>query len=369
MATPSTTNPTPINYSLEFLCSLISCQFTGNRYELGEFLANCNNANNLATAEQRLPLLYFILSQIKGKTKEQLARVNFRNWEELKEQLKVLFQDKKHYYQLVEELSNIRQFSNETITDYYNKLENLNSRIISSIQQFTINAAEIPGKIKFVNDITLNRFIFHSKPEISQMLRWKEFSNLTSAHTAAVNEEQALKIHSKFNTPFYSKQPTSTNTPIRNFDIHKTCTYCKNAGHTINECRKRAFNNERKVHQNNQSNFDSVTNSNPRHSFNNSQYSRQNNTNFSRQTNNNSTTQRTNSNSYQSNNYDTRSRPNRNTTPSSQQNSRQSPSSRQQTSNFLEQSQIPQNPLNSQTSLTNNAALEIPHEQTQAFDI
>lgn len=264
-----TTSSVITSYKLEFLCSLIPDRFDGNRYELGQFLANCNNANELATNEQKTPLFYFILSKISGKAKDQLAQQTFKNWSELKEKLKILYQDKKHYVQIMEELNNCKQHSNESVSDFFQRLEILNSRALSAAQQHTKNVIDLPGKIQTINELTLNRFIHHSSPNISQMLRWKDLENLNSAYTAALTEERALNINRKFckicrknnhdtsQCTLKNKIPQKPINTIQNsqsYSVNKSsqfqnkfCNYCKKPGHLINECRKREYNNSRKI--------------------------------------------------------------------------------------------------------------------------
>lgn len=83
MATPSSSTSSPTHnlttFSIDFICKLIPKEFSGNRFELGQFLANCNNAWSLAVPEQKTPLLYFILSKISGRAKEQLAQQPFQS--------------------------------------------------------------------------------------------------------------------------------------------------------------------------------------------------------------------------------------------------------------------------------------------------
>lgn len=204
---------------MQFLCNLIPEEFSGNRYELGQFIASCNNADELASARQKTPLLYFILSKISGNAKEQLALQNFSTWTDLKEQLKILFQDKKHYCQIMEELNNSRQHHSENITACYQRLLTLSSRALSAIQQYSNDPLEIPGKKKSVEETTLNRFVYHSCPQISQMLRWKEFSSLNSAYSAAVAEERVLNMHK------YARR--------------ESWTICSRTNHGSSQCRLR----------------------------------------------------------------------------------------------------------------------------------
>lgn len=188
-------NPNSPEFSIEFICKLISQKFSGNRLELGQFIANCNNANELVSDRQKTALLYFILSKIFGHVKEQLALQNFRNWTELKEHLKCLYQEKKHYCQIMEELNNCKQFHAESINVFYQRLLLLSSRALRAIQQYASDPTEILGKRKAVEEITLNRFVYHSNSQISQFLGWKDFDTLNAASTAALLEERALNMN------------------------------------------------------------------------------------------------------------------------------------------------------------------------------
>lgn len=257
---PESTPTTTIKFSMDFLCKLIPREFTGNRYEIGQFLADCNNANDLACGEQKIPLLYFILAKISGRAKEQLAQQQFTDWASLKCKLKDLYQDKKHYSQVMEELNNCKQYPRESVNDFFQRIEMLNSRALSAVKLHTQDLAVLQGKIQTINEISLNRFIFHSLPGISQMLRWKDFKDLNSAFTAAVAEERALNIHhpskSKFcsnckrnnhstfecrfkNTNFQQKKSIHLlKNETSNSNVPKSCKYCKKPGHSISECRK-----------------------------------------------------------------------------------------------------------------------------------
>lgn len=277
--TTSTTHETStVSFNIEFICSLIPKEFNGNRFELGQFVANCNNASQLASPTQKTPLLYFILSKISGRAKEQLAQQTFSTWDELKIKLKSLYQDKKHFTQIMEELNNTKQNFNESIADYYQKLETLNSRALSAAQQNTTDPTILPGKIQTINEITLNRFVYHSIPSISQMLRWKEFDNLNSAYTAALAEERALNIQNlrknRFcnicrNTNHDTSQCRSKRQSKQNEQVNfshqtqntKICRYCKKSGHLIEECRKRQFNNTKNNKHNNRIHFSPHQNS------------------------------------------------------------------------------------------------------------
>lgn len=84
-----------------------------------------------------------------------------------------------------------------------------------------------------INDMTLNRFIYHGIPQISQILRYREFKNINATFTAAVAEEKSLKLgmrhnnHNNYRTPSQYRSSnknvhfTQPSRPQKNADIAK----------------------------------------------------------------------------------------------------------------------------------------------------
>lgn len=231
------------NFKLAFLCSLVPKSFDGHRLELHEFLSNCNNANKFADESQKEPLLAFIISRLTGNAKAQLRDKVVDTWEDLQKILLQLYSDKKHYTQLMEELSTIKQFKNESCVNFYNRIENLTTRIFNSLNCKT--TTEQKGRTETIAELALQRFIYHSLPEISRFLRGRDFLSISTALTSAIEEERALQMHSsdRFNTQ-----------SVRN---SKFCTICKKANHTTNQCFR---NKPRVIHQVNSSRNTNDTN-------------------------------------------------------------------------------------------------------------
>lgn len=60
----STSSITPEPFSNEFICNLIPTGFSSNRFELGQFLANYNNAIQLASENKKFSS--YVVFQHKG---------------------------------------------------------------------------------------------------------------------------------------------------------------------------------------------------------------------------------------------------------------------------------------------------------------
>lgn len=246
--------------SLDFLTKLMPENFDGDRYRLRSFIKQVDAVFELARPHQVQPLLLFVKSKIIGRAREQIdIHCNLTSWEEISNLLIQLYQDKRSLDQLLEQLNTIKQFHNENVSSFYQRLEELSSRILGIIHATEENPERLRGRQYMIRDMTLNRFTYHTHPQISQMLRYREFNNINSALTAALAEEKALHHYNTNHSPNKNKPNNfiaNKNFNHTNKNIHftqppnhtsiKKCNYCKNLGHTIDECRKRKYNNDRK---------------------------------------------------------------------------------------------------------------------------
>jgi len=250
--------------SLEFLIKLIPNDFDGDRYKLRSFIKQVDSVFELARPDQIKPLTLFVKSKIVGKAREQIdIHCNLTCWDEISALLINLYQDRKSLDQLLEELNSIRQHNSESVSSFYQRLEDLSSRILAIIHSTEENQQTLSGRLNMVNDMTLNRFVYHTHPQISQMLRYREFRSINNALTAAMAEEKALRLQYKqpnkqFNKNHNLSQGTNNRSHPRSVNYNqlaqKECRYCKRIGHTIEVCRKRQYNNA-KNQQNSNSNY------------------------------------------------------------------------------------------------------------------
>lgn len=273
-----------VEVSLGHLIKLLPKEFDGDRTKLRSFIKQVDSVFELARPSQKSVLLLFVKNKIVGKARDQVdIHCNLTTWDEISDLLLRLYQDKKSLDQLMEELNSIRQMRNESISQFYQRLEELQSRILGTIHSADIEDNTLAGRVTMINEMTLNRFVYHSHPQISQMLRYRDFRNINNAFTAAVMEEKALRTRydqvetrkcrichkTNHNTNECYNNHNRTTQPI-NRHIHynqidrnsvgqgepKQCRYCKRFGHVIEECRKREFNNSRPHSNSNQnSNF------------------------------------------------------------------------------------------------------------------
>lgn len=118
----------------------------------------------------------------------------------------------------------------ENVSQFYQRLEDLHSKVLGTMHSTESNQEVLNGRLLMVNGITLNRFVHHTHPQISQMLRYREFKNINSAFTAAIAEEKALRL-------------------TYNEKSHQ-CRICDRTNHTTNNCYRNKANPSIRSHSN-----------------------------------------------------------------------------------------------------------------------
>ncbi|XP_048004467.1 uncharacterized protein LOC125240569 [Leguminivora glycinivorella] len=271
--------------------------YNGDRESLPAFLTNCENAISLASTEQQNVLCKYIVSQLEGKAQLACCLKTFTSWAEIKSFLKTTFGEKKHSIHLLLELQKCKQLITESVTDYSLRVESCLTRILADIQYSCQDAKQLPGRIAAMEDLALNTFLLGLNPDFSHIVRSQNPSTLNEGISYAIEEEKIFNLNrSTLKTPktcnvcrkpghtssecFHSKKerysyyikprqhPDSFNRPPTNSDYPpnqfpnkpKVCAYCKNVGHTINECRKRQYINNMRLNGGGASNFASAAN-------------------------------------------------------------------------------------------------------------
>lgn len=252
------------NLPITFLIKFIK-EFDGNREQLSSYLSDCNRAFELASTGQKSILLDYTLTRITGKAKSACVNRTFTKWDELKQYLKTMYQDTKHKSQLLCELTTLKQKPGEHLSAFTARVETCLKRTINSTTQSHdkgTTADEIQtqemilrGKLEMLQDISLNRYTYFTAPEISHALRIRDIKTLNEAIAIAKAELQIQQMvsgqQSDPKTKSGGKPSTNSNSKSHsNQSADKTkisCNYCKKLGHSITDCRKRAYNNSKNV--------------------------------------------------------------------------------------------------------------------------
>ncbi|XP_072948718.1 uncharacterized protein [Epargyreus clarus] len=233
--------------------------YDGNRECLNSFIINCNNAFELASDIQKPILLKYILCQLEGKAELACSIKEFQNWDQLRDFLKSQFSDRKHYSHLLTNLQESRQGQHESVSQYSLKIETCLSQLLTESSLSKYKRSEVLGRNAAMEDLALHYLIMGPKPNLSLILRCKTPKNLGEAISIAIGEERIMQStfnrqqqqqsrssenvkQTSFRRPFISKYPNSNN---NNNNQKLICRYCKNIGHTIDQCRKREYFNNR----------------------------------------------------------------------------------------------------------------------------
>lgn len=255
--------------------------FDGSRDALSPFLNNCRNAINLASSSQTDILLKYILSRLQGKAETACAVKEFTKWQQLEEFLKTQFGDVKHYSYLLSDLQECKQGRNESVSQYSLRIESCLAKLLTEINISipTKKKDELAGRVAAMQDLALNTFTIGLHPQLSTVVRCKDPNTLNEAINFASAEEKILGISNRkhqvsssnanqqtqyrqnsFNSRSQNQpwnQPGPSNSNFRpqgqpwnqpgpsNSNV-LVCRYCKNIGHSIENCRKRQFNNNRR---------------------------------------------------------------------------------------------------------------------------
>lgn len=256
--------PTDLSILLKFIKP-----YDGNRETLNSFIVNCDNAFDLANTTQKPTLFKYILCQLQGKAEVACSIKEFTAWEQLKEFLKTQFSERKHYTHLLTDLQEGKQAPNENVNQFSLRVETCLSQLLTEISLSGTKVKEVSGRTAAMEDLALHHFIMGLNPRISSIIRCKSPKNLNEAINYAISEERIQQTIYKKNIstdkpqrnmlnyrnpgpsssgPSQGQRPFNTfkpRPPFNNPPTNQICRYCKAPGHTIDNCRKREFNNNR----------------------------------------------------------------------------------------------------------------------------
>jgi hypothetical protein len=262
-------------------------RFDGDKTQIYEFIENCDNANNLLTAEQRKVFFLIIKSRITGKARALIQNHEFSTWESLKERLLSIYAEKRTMGQWQLELHSCTQRTNESVLSFSNRVENIYIKLTQCLDSDLTDEAH-NACITLLQNQALSVFTAGLIDPISVLIKARDPKELASAIALALNEEQQLKskneirkfqnISSNSNVNnFYNPKNSSnfSNPRIKiepninkvNYRQQKFCNFCKIPGHVIDECRKRQYFNSRDNNkfQNNRDYFNAnINNQHPR---------------------------------------------------------------------------------------------------------
>lgn len=255
---------------LETLLKLIPDFDTAQPAQVYRFIRSCDSAFEIASLQQRSILITFALNKIIGPGASDIHSKQFSLWTELKTYLIQKFSQTKTLAHLYLELQSMFQKSNESITNYFLRVDLSRSKILEKIAT-EVKDSTFEGRKATAEETALNVFINGIHSDIGTMLRVHSFNQLSDAGNFAIQEEKIrnmnaarqrlyrndvappttsqirrqMPVGNQTQRPYQNAPQISNNTKTSS----KFCNYCKNPGHEISECRKREYNNRMKNNQ------------------------------------------------------------------------------------------------------------------------
>lgn len=241
-------------------------KFDGSRENLTAFLNNCKNAISLTSTAQQGILLKYILSQLEGRAQSACSIKEFDNYQQFEDFLKSQFGERKHYAALLSDLQECRQSNSETVNQFALRIESCLAKLLTEINISipTKKKAELAGRLAAMQDLALHTFVIGLNMKLSTVVRCRDPETLNDAINFATSEEKILQATFRRNAPtaniaastqnhrfpqqkqqFQQNKSFKPNNNQESTSAAPVCRYCKNIGHTLENCRKRQFNNNR----------------------------------------------------------------------------------------------------------------------------
>lgn len=209
----TTTNP--INYSLLKLYIDTIPNFNGDSHTLEVFLEHCEFLiNTYARVDApRDPINGFLIRAVIGKlTGNALmlvgSRPEIREWNSLKDLLRLSFGDNRNLDCLVQELIIMKPYKNESYVSFGQRIQKGRSAIASKLISMRLDAAERAFQIKNYDELSLKTFIRGLSGRIQDMVRLRNPDSLELAisyvieeENFALNQKQFLNYNTKSENP------------------------------------------------------------------------------------------------------------------------------------------------------------------------
>lgn len=211
-----------------------------NPMALSSFIKQVDSVFNLADPTQTPGLLLFVRQRVGIKAKELLDTLpEFpKTWPELANILIHVYRDKRPMYQVTEELNAAKYEKGESVQEFYQRLKKLEATVIQTIHARYSRDVTLTGRIATINELTLYRFVYHSHPAVSRVLKYNTHDNITKAFAAALRvEEESTGLCDICYRRNHKTSDCFQNSRYKKSDNDsKYCDFCKRAGHATEVC-------------------------------------------------------------------------------------------------------------------------------------
>lgn len=257
---PETENDDTMVFSIDIGIKLIP-EFDGNRQQLHKFLACCDIVSKTASsANDKTAFLNLVKTKLCGRAYNSIKYKNIDTWDNLKDILKTQYSEKRTMSQIQMELLTSSQ-GNDDVRTFADRIEKLQQDLTDvCIDEQGNDATDI---IQSMNQKSaLKAFIEGLNEPIKFIVKASRFNSLYEAVELAAEEERNVKCSKSFKN---SNRPVTQNQSFHknNSNNSISCRYCHKLGHSIEQCRKRQYNNSKRYNSSpnfNQNNNQVVSN-------------------------------------------------------------------------------------------------------------
>lgn len=220
--------------------------FNGNQSDTHHFLACCDTIYDTLNANARNTFILYLKTRLTGKAYEAMRYVGTDTYPKLRTEIRKQFLPERAMADIQTELTNACQ-GNEDILSFSNRVEKLLSEL-NSAGMLVAGEAAVNTVTTLNANLALQAFTNGLKDPIRLIIKASRFDTLRKAVNAALTEEKTGKYYDNHKNVASNYNKTKSN---------EICSYCKNIGHNIRNCRKRQFNNDRNTSSyNNSTNFE-----------------------------------------------------------------------------------------------------------------
>ncbi|XP_076386071.1 uncharacterized protein LOC143264142 [Megachile rotundata] len=208
--------------------------------ELASFIRSFTIAKELVAEREHLLLLRAILgTKLKDRVAIEFEYRDIDSFETLQTTLTTLFTEKRSLCTMQTEFNTCRQRNGESVRDYATRLEKLKTELTQiTLKPRNTNAVNV-ALAESVNEQALNIFTIGLKEKLRIIIRSRQYDNLKTAITAAIEEEQSLGLTPTRNFEKFSdyKTPNSSGPNRNRFSSNvQNRERCHRQGHLAKNC-------------------------------------------------------------------------------------------------------------------------------------
>lgn len=221
--------------------------YDGDQATLSDFVSACNFVFEQIDEDLHPGFIFAVKNKLVGKAKQFISSRNLNDWESVKQLLIGHFGDCRDTESLLRDLTACVQKPNETPRAFVQRIENLLTKLRNAVSLDATFTNAIRQTLNSSHEkIALKTLLAGLSDPMGPIIRSQKPSSIDEAISFIIEEENIYYLKNK-NATRDAKQVQKV-LPRSNFNNEqrrevKICSYCKNKGHLISECRKRAFNN------------------------------------------------------------------------------------------------------------------------------